>query len=117
MRNQAKYRAFLSYGHADVRQAQSLHRFIEGYSIPKRLVGRETNHGIIPKRLRPVFKDRDELPSASDLGSEINKALKSSEHLIVINWPSRGLVGSYATSASVVVALMTKPNGVSPKLC
>jgi hypothetical protein len=57
MRNQAKYRAFLSYSHADARQAQSLHQFIEGYSIPKRLVGRETNQGIIPKRLRPVFKD------------------------------------------------------------
>lgn len=88
MRNQAKYRAFLSYSHADARQAQSLHRFIEGYSIPKRLVGRETNQGIIPKRLRPVFKDRDELPSASDLGSEINEALKSSEHLIVICSPA-----------------------------
>lgn len=87
MRNQAKYRAFLSYSHADARQAQSLHHFIEGYSIPKRLVGRETNQGIIPKRLRPVFKDRDELPSASDLRSEINEALKSSEHLIVICSP------------------------------
>lgn len=87
MRNQAKYRAFLSYSHADARQAQSLHHFIEGYSIPKRLVGRETNQGIIPKRLRPVFKDRDELPSASNLESEINEALKSSEHLIVICSP------------------------------
>jgi tetratricopeptide (TPR) repeat protein len=87
MRNQAKYTAFLSYSHADARQAQSLHHFIEGYSIPKRLVGRETNQGIIPKRLRPVFKDRDELPSASNLESEINEALKSSEHLIVICSP------------------------------
>jgi tetratricopeptide (TPR) repeat protein len=87
MRNQPKYRAFLSYSHADARQAQSLHHFIEGYSIPKRLVGRETNQGIIPKRLRPVFKDRDELPSASNLESEINEALKSSEHLIVICSP------------------------------
>ena len=86
-RNQAKYRAFLSYSHSDARQAQSLHRFIEGYRVPKRLVGRESSKGIIPKRLRPVFKDRDELPSASDLGSEINEALKSSEHLIVICSP------------------------------
>lgn len=88
MQNQAKYKAFLSYSHADERQAHSLHRYIEGYSIPKRLVGRETNQGIIPKRLRPVFKDRDELPSASDLGSEINEALRSSEHLIVVCSPS-----------------------------
>ena len=87
MQNQAKYKAFLSYSHADARKAQSLHRFIEGYSIPKRLVGRETSQGIIPKRLRPVFKDRDELSSAADLGSELNEALKSSRHLIVICSP------------------------------
>ena len=87
MQNQAKYKAFLSYSHADARKAQSLHRFIEGYSIPKRLVGRETSQGIIPKRLRPVFKDRDELSSAADLGSELVEALKSSEYLIVICSP------------------------------
>jgi len=87
MRNQTKYKAFLSYSHADAGQAKSLHRFIEGYSIPKRLVGQETSKGTIPKRLRPVFKDREELPSASDLGSEINEALKSSEYLIVICSP------------------------------
>jgi tetratricopeptide (TPR) repeat protein len=87
MRNQAKYRAFLSYSHADARQARSLHRFIEGYSIPKRLVGKETSKGTIPKRLRPVFKDRDELPSASDLGVKINEALELSDHLIVICSP------------------------------
>jgi tetratricopeptide (TPR) repeat protein len=87
MRNQAKYKAFISYSHVDVRKAQSLHRFIEGYSIPKRLVGRETSKGVIPRRLRPVFKDRDELPSASDLGTEINDALELSEHLIVICSP------------------------------
>jgi len=87
MRNQSKYKAFLSYSHADAKQARSLHRFIETFKIPKRLVGRETNCGAIPRRLRPVFKDREELSSSSDLGSVINDALKSSEFLIVICSP------------------------------
>ena len=87
MRKQAKYKAFLSYSHADAKQARSLHRFIETFKIPKRLVGRETECGAIPRRLRPVFKDREELPSSSDLGSVIDDALKSSEFLIVLCSP------------------------------
>jgi tetratricopeptide (TPR) repeat protein len=87
MQNQAKYKAFLSYSHADAKQARSLHHFIETFKVPKRLVGRETKRGPIPRRLRPVFKDREELPSSSDLNSVINDALKSSEFLIVICSP------------------------------
>jgi tetratricopeptide (TPR) repeat protein len=37
--------------------------------------------------MRPVNKYPDELPTASDLGMEINDALKSSEHLIVVCSP------------------------------
>ena len=87
MRKQTKYKAFLSYSHADAKQARSLHHFIETFKIPKRLVGRETKCGTIPRRLRPVFKDREELPSSSDLGSVIDDALKSSEFLIVLCSP------------------------------
>jgi tetratricopeptide (TPR) repeat protein len=88
MRHQTQYRAFISYSHADARQARAIHRFIEAYSIPNHLVGRETSRGKIPKRLRPVFKDREELPTASDLGEVVNDALKASEHLIVICSPT-----------------------------
>ena len=74
MTKKAKYRAFISYSHSDAREARAIHRFIESYSIPGRLVGTETGRGTIPKRLRPLFKDREELPSASDLGSLVNDA-------------------------------------------
>ena len=81
------YKAFISYSHHDVRWAHRIHRFLETYSIPRRLVGQKTQHGMVPKKLRPIFKDRDELPSASDLNKVVNEALEASEFLIVICSP------------------------------
>ena len=43
--------------------------------------------GRIPPRLAPVFRDRDELPTASDLGAVIEDALRQSWCLIVICSP------------------------------
>jgi tetratricopeptide (TPR) repeat protein len=42
----------------------------------------------VPKRLAPVFRDREELASATDLGSEINDSLARSATQIVICSPS-----------------------------
>ena len=55
-----KYRAFLSYSHADRKWAKWLHSSLEGFRIDKDLIGRETATGKIPARLRPIFRDRDE---------------------------------------------------------
>jgi len=82
-----RYWAFISYGHGDERWAQWLHKAIEGYRVPGRLVGRSTHTGIIPRRLFPVFRDRDELPSSHDLGASIVESLKQSRFLIVICSP------------------------------
>ena len=43
--------------------------------MPRRLVGRETEVGLIPARIAPVFRDREELPTATDLGHVVNAAL------------------------------------------
>jgi tetratricopeptide (TPR) repeat protein len=51
------------------------------------LVGTSTAHGEVPKRLAPIFKDRDELPSATDLGVLINAALAGSAAQIIICSP------------------------------
>jgi hypothetical protein len=82
-----KYWAFISYSHADEEWAKWLHKSIETYRVPRKMVGRETANGALPKRLFPVFRDRDELPGASDLGGKIQEALKTSRSLIVICSP------------------------------
>ena len=69
-----KYWAFLSYSHADTRWASWLHRALESYRPPKQLIGTATAYGPVPKRLAPVFRDREELASATDLGAVINAA-------------------------------------------
>lgn len=85
--NNFKYWAFISYSHADEEWAKWLHKSIETYRVPRKLVGRETSNGTLPRRLFPVFRDRDELPGASDLGGKIQDALKTSRSLIVICSP------------------------------
>ena len=49
-----KYRAFISYSHADTAWAKWLHRALESFTIDKDLVGRETATGAIPKALSIV---------------------------------------------------------------
>lgn len=83
----AEYFAFISYSHRDKAWAQWLHRTLEAYRVPRRLVGQRTSVGLIPSRLLPIFRDRDELASAADLGSKVNEALAHSANLIVICSP------------------------------
>ena len=83
-----QYRAFLSYSHRDSAWAQRLHTRLERYRPPKPLIGRVTARGPVPKRLTPIFRDRDELPSATDLGTLINAALKESAAQIVVCSPA-----------------------------
>lgn len=82
-----KYRAFISYSHQDQAWAQWLHKALETYRVPSRLIGTQTASGIIPRRLAPIFRDRDELPSATDLSSKVNEALAQSAALIVVCSP------------------------------
>jgi hypothetical protein len=64
-----------------------LHKSLETYRVPKKIVGRPTRLGIIPRRIFPVFRDRDELPGAADLGGKLKNALRQSRYLIVICSP------------------------------
>ena len=81
------YRAFVSYSHADRGWCDWLHKALETYRVPSRLVGAQTAHGIIPRKLAPIFRDRDELPSAHDLNNKVAQALADSENLVVICSP------------------------------
>ncbi|HEY9110654.1 MAG TPA: toll/interleukin-1 receptor domain-containing protein [Rhodanobacteraceae bacterium] len=82
------YRAFISYSHRDKAWADWLHKALETYRVPSRLVGTKTANGEIPRRLNPIFRDREELASATDLGHEVNEALAQSENLIVLCSPA-----------------------------
>jgi tetratricopeptide (TPR) repeat protein len=64
--------------------ADQRERALETYRVPRRLVGQSTTAGGIPPRLLPIFRDRDELASATDLGRTVNEALARSANLIVI---------------------------------
>lgn len=83
-----KYWAFLSYSHRDAKWGGWLHKALESYRPPKQVVGRRTVRGPIPARLSPIFRDREELASATDLGASINDALSRSLCQIVICSPS-----------------------------
>lgn len=76
------YFAFISYQRQDEEWAKWLAHELEHYHFPTTLNG----HPNVPKDLRPIFRDIDEL-SAGNLPSQIHKALSNSKHLIVICSP------------------------------
>ena len=84
----ARYRAFISYNHRDAAFGRRLHRRLEAYVLPRRLVGRETAAGPAPRRLSPIFRDREELSAAHDLSAEVRAALAASASLIVVCSPA-----------------------------
>jgi tetratricopeptide (TPR) repeat protein len=86
--DEPRYTAFLSYSHKDAAAAGRLHRRLETYRIPRRLVGAETARGPVPARLAPIFRDREELPAATDLSTTVREALARSGALIVLCSPA-----------------------------
>lgn len=88
MSSEFKFKAFISYSHADVKWAKWLHRTLEAYRTPKRLLAQTSEQDLtVPARLSPVFRDREEFASSHDLSESIRVALEESENLIVICSP------------------------------
>lgn len=82
-----KYKAFISYSHYDQSWGHWLHKSLETYRVPRRLIGTQSQTAIIPSRIGRVFIDREELPASPNLSSNIEEALKLSQYLIVICSP------------------------------
>ncbi|ABI66924.1 conserved hypothetical protein [Maricaulis maris MCS10] len=82
-----RYKAFISYSHRDQDFARWLHRQLETYAIPPRLVGQDTGHGPVPRRLTPIFRDREDLAATRDLTASVREALAKSDALIVVCSP------------------------------
>jgi hypothetical protein len=83
----SEYWAFLSYSHEDD-LSRWLSRAIERYRIPKRLPSVEREGKPFPRRLYPVFRDRDELPASTNLGSALRRVIARSRNFIVICSPA-----------------------------
>jgi tetratricopeptide (TPR) repeat protein len=83
-----RYWAFISYSHKDAAFGRRLHRLLEHYVLPKRLWGCMTPQGDVPKRLVPIFRDRDDLAAANDLSAEVHTALDASRSLVVVCSPA-----------------------------
>ena len=79
-----KYRAFLSYSHADTAWAKWLHAALENFRIDKDLAGRTTALGPVPQTLRPIFRDREDFSGGHTLTGATIAALDASSALIVL---------------------------------
>lgn len=81
------YDAFISYRHADLDKftAENLHRQLESFRLPASVSKKRSKD--MKTRIHRIFRDKDELPIASDLASPIMAALQESEFLIVICSP------------------------------
>jgi virginiamycin B lyase len=64
--------------------AQHLCRYLETYRVPVRMGGVDR---ALPRRLFPVFRDREEFAASADLGAAIREALADSQALIVLCSP------------------------------
>ena len=62
-----RYKAFISYSHTDEHWARWLQHALESYRVPKVLVGKRTGFGEIPAQLGSVFRDREDLSSATKI--------------------------------------------------
>lgn len=81
------YDAFISYKRAplDSAVAQRLMTLLEGYRAPATLI--KVHGGKVRRRIRRVFRDRDELHAAPDLQKSLEDALANSRFLIVVCSP------------------------------
>ncbi len=76
-----RYRAFVSYSHADRAWGYWVRKALENYRPPRGVGDR-------PGRIRPIFRDDDETSASADLGAVITEALDASEALIVVCSPN-----------------------------
>lgn len=121
----AGYWAFLSYSHRDAAIAAWLHRALETWPLPAALVGRPIAGTRLPRRLFPIFRDQEELPTAPDLGAAIRAALDRSRTLIVLcspaaaasRWVQAEVAHVHASSRGtriLAVLLEGEPNAADP---
>jgi tetratricopeptide (TPR) repeat protein len=82
-----KYRAFLSYSHANTAIVRKVHERLENFRIDREIVGRPTPLGPVPPTLRPIFRDRDDFEAGSSLKDATLIALDEAAAFILLASP------------------------------
>jgi WD40 repeat protein len=82
-----RYWAFISYSRQDDRWARWLQRRIEAFTIPRSVRPKIRKLGLRSIRLRPVFRDVDDLAASANLADALKTKLEASEVLIVLASP------------------------------
>jgi hypothetical protein len=82
-----KYWAFISHSHMDKEWGEWLHSELETYEVPPELNNIYGDQGLtFPKRIFPIFRDLEEIPTGS-ASNAIHYALRASKYLLVICSP------------------------------
>ncbi len=84
MSEEKQYYAFISYSHADKKEARELQHWLEYYKLPNNIRKNQTE---LPKYVRPVFRDTTNL-EIGKLSPQIRNALDQSNYLIVVCSPN-----------------------------
>jgi hypothetical protein len=82
------YAAFISYSHADAPFARRLHQRLESYRLPRKLGALPGLRNDASRRLRPIFRDREDFTAAPDLTDAIRHAIGEAGHMIVVCTPA-----------------------------
>ncbi len=115
------YWCFISYQHGDNetkgrRWANWLHKQIEEYEIPPRLINTTNQYNEkIPSKISPVFIDQQELEAGGKLKERINIALDNSATLVVL-CSSRSKESPYVNQEIAYYRKIGKGNRIYPAL-
>lgn len=122
--NSIEYDAFISYSHNELDSliAETLHRKLEHYHIP-RMIKRLTGW----RKISRIFRDKEELPLSSNLTDNIYEALDHSRFLILIcspesmrsEWVQREVdyfVKKHGKEQVLTVLLKGEPEDILPPL-
>ena len=82
-----RFSAFVSYSSEDAAFTRRLHRLLETYRLPRKLRKLKSDDPP-PERLKPLFRDVDELTAFYDLTAAVRDALAQSDFLIVVCSPN-----------------------------
>jgi hypothetical protein len=112
-----RYWAFISYSWTDKPFATALHRRFERFTIPRPIrKPLATRWGLPADRLRPVFRDDEEMPISGELDDRLRNAIDGSTAMVLLASPDSSrsryvndevvyFVGSRGVDRLIVIAV------------